>query len=126
MGPIGILLTRDLIFTSKVIGTAQELGVQVLVARDKTSALEMIKSHQPRAVFIDLADEELTTPADLKAYLELGGPRVTFLAFGPHIAVDALATAQSVGCNQVMARSKFSSQLPELIRQLFSETDRPG
>jgi len=121
-GPTGILLTRDLIFTSKIIGTARELGYRVLVARDKASAMEMIQCHKPRVVFIDLADEELTAPRDLKAYLELGGPKVTFLAFGPHVAVDALAAAQASGCNQVITRSRFSSQLTSLIQQLFSES----
>jgi len=43
-GPTGILLSRDLIFTSKVTGTARELGHRVLVAG--TSSLG-IRSAEP-------------------------------------------------------------------------------
>jgi DNA-binding NarL/FixJ family response regulator len=118
----GILISRDLIFTSKITGTARELGCRILVAGDEESALSMIQCHKPRVVLIDLAAKEMTASQQLTGYLEAGGSNATFLAFGPHVDAEALQAAERAGCDSVMARSKFSSRLPDLIRQLFLET----
>ena len=53
--PRGILLSRDLIFTAKITGTARELGRRILVAGDLALASSLIEQWHPRAVFVDLA-----------------------------------------------------------------------
>ena len=117
--PAGLLLTRDLIFTSKITGTAHELGYRVQVAGNKESALLLIKRDQPRAILVDLTAGELTVADALKAYRKVASPRTAFLAFGPHVDVDLLKAARRVGCDLVMPRSEFTAQLPDLIRRYF-------
>ena len=119
LGPTGILLSRDLIFTSKVTGTARELGYRVLVAGDSARALMMIEQWRPLVVFVDLAAGDLVAPSALVAYQELAGRETPFVAFGSHVDTEALATARAAGCDPVMARSRFSMELPELIRRYF-------
>ena len=118
-GPTGILLSRDLIFTSKVTGTARALGHRVLLAGTSPLALAMIEQWRPCVVFVDLAAGELVVPTALVAYRKLAGPITTFLAFGSHVDTDALAAARAAGCDPVMPRSKFSAELPELIGRYF-------
>src|SRR5271166_4870402 len=84
-GPTGILLSRDLIFTSKVTGTAQELGHRVLVAGTSSLALTMIEQWRPSVVFVDLAAGDLVAPRALLNYQRLAGPATAFLAFGSHV-----------------------------------------
>jgi hypothetical protein len=123
-GPTGILLSRDLIFASKVIGTARELGHRVLVAGTSSLALAMIEQWRPRVVFLDLAAGALVAPEALLGYQGLAGPATAFVAFGSHVDAEALAAARAAGCDPVMPRSKFSADLPELIRRFFGPMGR--
>src|SRR4051812_17545856 len=90
-GPTGILLSRDLIFTSKVTGTARELGHRVLVAGSPALASAMIEQWRPRVVFVDLAAGDLVAPGALVAYQALAGTGTPFVAFGSHVDTEALA-----------------------------------
>lgn len=118
-GPAGLLLSRDLIFTSKVTGTAQALGHKVIVAGNVALASAMLEQWTPVIVFADLGAGDLVAPANLARFREQMGEGVTFLAFGSHVDVEALAAARDAGCDPVLPRSKFTQILPELIRDAF-------
>jgi len=117
--PPGMLLSRDLIFTSKVTGTARALGHRVVVAGDVALAASMIAQWTPRVVFVDLSAGDLVQPAALLAFRKLAAPGTPFVAFGSHVDTAALAAARGAGCDPVLPRSRFSAELPELIRQYF-------
>jgi hypothetical protein len=126
-GPTGILLSRDLIFTSKVTRTARELGHRVLVVAGTSSlALAMIEQWRPCVVFVDLAAGDLVAPEALVGYQGLAGLATAFVAFGSHVDTGALAAARAAGCDPVMPRSKFSADLPELIRRYFQSAGLRG
>lgn len=113
----GLLLTRDLMFISKVVGTAAALGLRI----ETVGAIDALQSRaaatRPRAVFIDLA----STDFDPRAVLERLNyePRPLVVAFGSHVDVERLELARAAGCDQVLPRSRFSANLPELLRQIF-------
>ena len=117
--PTGLLLCRDLIFTTKVMGTAKALGYHVQVAGDVRSAQSAIETLCPRVIFIDLTAGELVAPQALSHYLKLAGPDVWFVAFGPHVDEAALAAAKAAGCQVVLPRSKFAGDLPRLMQLVF-------
>ena len=117
--PPGLLLSRDLLFTSKITGTARELGHRVLVAGNTALASDMIAQWRPRVVFVDLAAGELVSVPALVAYRALAGPQTTFIAFGSHVDTEALANAKAAGCDPVLPRSRFTTELVELIKQYF-------
>src|SRR4051812_45918014 len=79
--PAGLLLSRDLIFTSKVTGTARELGHRVLVAGNSALAATMIGQWRPKVVFVDLAAGDLVAAPALMAYQQAAGPGTPFVAF---------------------------------------------
>ena len=62
-GPTGLLLCRDLIFTSKIKGTATALGYPLMVASGDLQARSMIEIHRPRVVLVDLTAGDLVAPA---------------------------------------------------------------
>lgn len=113
----GLILSRDLLFTVKVTGTARELGYRVVAAGDAAKADAMVAEHRPRAVFVDLAAGPLVAPESLVALQKAAGPETPFIAFGSHVDVQALAGARAAGCREVMPRSKFSSELPAIVRR---------
>ena len=121
--PTGLLLSRDLIFTSKVTGTARALGHRVLVAGNVALASTMIEQWRPQVVFVDLAAGELALAPALLAFRKIAGPDTAFVAFGSHVDTDALAAAKDAGCDPVLPRSRFSADLPDLIRQYFEKKD---
>jgi beta-phosphoglucomutase len=113
---VGLLLSRDLIFTSKITGTARELGRRVLVAGNTALAAEMIAQWRPKAVFVDLAAGALVDVPALIAYRAQAGPGTTFIAFGSHVDTEALAMAKGAGCDLVLPRSQFTANLAQLIQ----------
>jgi DNA-binding NarL/FixJ family response regulator len=117
--PAGLLLSRDMIFTSKVTGTARELGHRVMVAGNSALAAAMIEQWRPKVIFVDLAAGELVAAPALTAYQKAAPPGTPFVAFGSHVDTAALDAARDAGCDPVMPRSKFSAELPALIRHYF-------
>ena len=120
-GPAGLLLSRDLIFTSKVTGTANALGHRVIVAGNVALASAMLAKWSPVVVFVDLASGDLVAPGSIVKFREIAPPGTPFLAFGSHVDTQALADAAASGCDPVMPRSRFTNELPALIRRYFGE-----
>src|SRR5690349_6558306 len=94
-GPGGLLLSRDLIFTVKVTGTARELGHQILTAGNVALATSMIEQWQPRVVILDLAAGDLVSPAAIVAYRRIAPAGMPFVAFGSHVETDRLDAARA-------------------------------
>jgi hypothetical protein len=119
--PVGIVVGRDLMFTAKVTGTAGELGCRVRVAGDVATARALIEELRPRVILVDLAAGELAAPPALGEYRRLAGPSAWLIAVGPHVDAQRLAEARAAGCQLAMPRSKFSTDLPALLRRCFDQ-----
>jgi CheY-like chemotaxis protein len=121
----GLLISNDLFFTSKVTGTAAQLGSRCELVGSQSLALERLATVPYRAVFIDLAHNGLDLVALVTAArTQSPAPRV--IAFGSHVAVDRLDEARTAGCDDVMPRSRFSGQLPDILRAtLLATSDTP-
>jgi CheY-like chemotaxis protein len=113
----GVLLSRDLLFTVKITGTARELGHRVVVVGDPERASASIAEHRPKVVFVDLAAGPLAASESLVALQQTAGAETPFIAFGSHVDAQALAAARAAGCREVMPRSKFTAELPQIIRR---------
>ena len=111
----GLLITKDLFFASKVTGTAAALGLHVVAEADPHRARQRIADEQPACVILDLAMPGLS-PAELMSALP-AAPRPRVIAFGSHVDTVRLDAARSAGCDDVMPRSRFSAQLPEILTQ---------
>jgi CheY-like chemotaxis protein len=118
---MGLLLSRDLIFTSKITGTARELGCLVMTAGNRARAAKMIEEWRPRVVFVDLAAGDLVAPEAIAAYRVIAGKQTPFVAFGSHVDTAALDAARGAGCDPVLPRSRFTSELPVLIERYLGE-----
>jgi CheY-like chemotaxis protein len=106
-----LLLSDDLIFTSRIAGTARELGFTLKAARS-TEALEALaREEPPRCIILDLANPGLSV-ADLVRRLRVFAPPPRVVAYGPHVDAVALRAAREAGCDPVLPRSKFVEALP--------------
>jgi len=112
----GVLLSCDLMFQSKVTGTAAALGFRVACFGTLGEAFdETAKS--ARAVFLDLTLADIS-PTALIARLQHPRPRV--VAFGPHVETAVLQDARDAGCEDVLPRSRFSAELPVLLQRVLT------
>jgi CheY-like chemotaxis protein len=108
----GLLLCDDLIFTSKVTGTAKALGLVIHTARNPSALVELVRRDQPVCVIVDLHNpglELLVLIGELRAACEVM-PRV--VGYGSHVEAQTLRAAREAGCDPVWPRSKFVEELP--------------
>ena len=115
--PHGLLLTRDLMFTSKITGTAAALGLHIETVSTVDQLQLRAAEAPPRVVFLDLNCPDFNPSLVVAALPSEGRPRV--IAFGSHVDEARLNEARAAGCDDVLPRSKFSATLPELLRRVF-------
>lgn len=110
-----LLVTRDLFFGSKVSGTAQALGLSIASCAALERLRELLQDAAVTGIILDLSSD--ISPADVTAAIP-DGRSLPRLAFGPHVETDRLESARAAGFEQVLPRSRFSAELPQLLRGL--------
>jgi len=121
----GVLLTHDLIFSTKVTSTARALGLEVAAAADLARAAELCRDKRPRCVFIDLGVPDLDITAAV-AQLRSAADAVPTVAYGSHVDKARLDAARAAGCDEVLPRSRFSAELPDLLRRYLEVPEHAG
>ena len=125
--PLGLLLCDDLIFTSRVTGTARDLGLAIKPARSAGALLDLARQQAPRCVLIDLANPGLVLTDLLRQLGEVCPVMPRLVAYGSHVDTATLKAARAAGCDPVLPRSKFVEDLPrELPRWLGEVAPPPG
>jgi CheY-like chemotaxis protein len=113
-----LAVVDDLLFLSKIQQTAQHVGVAVKSARP-ADLRKLAMGDVPNAFIIDLnhrsgkALEVLRIP---KSDFKTRGIKV--IGFVSHVQKDLVTAARDAGCDLVLARSAFVSQLPNLLQRL--------
>jgi len=139
--PVIVAFVADLYFISRIEQTATGLGFYVhwveraegIDERNITAPvrqyaehlvgpgaelIEMLTSLQPGLIIFDLNNS--LVPWQSWIALIKSAPatrRIPVLCFGSHRDVEAIQTAKSAGADAVVARSRFTSDLPELINK---------
>ena len=108
--PPGLLLSDDLIFASRIAGTARSLGREVRQVRALDQLPELAARLKARCVIVDLAFPGLDLPELMRRLGEAGAPRV--VAYGSHVDAESLRAARAAGCAPALPRSKFVEDLP--------------
>jgi CheY-like chemotaxis protein len=112
-GPLGLLLSDDLIFTSRVTGTARAAGLTVQAARSAEALEALARQQTPTCVLLDLGNPGLDLP-ELLGWLRAACPCMPrVVAYGSHVDAAGLRAARAAGCDVVLPRSAFVEQLPQ-------------
>ena|SRR5579871_5769116 len=107
--PLPVLaLVKDLMFSSKITGTARALGKQVQVIRDPAH----LTTQPGRMLLVDL-----NQPGAIEAAAKWRESNLTIpvVGFVSHVDTETIEKARSAGL-QVMARSGFVEALPSLLQ----------
>jgi DNA-binding NarL/FixJ family response regulator len=100
-----LVLSDDLIFSSRIAATGRAVDVPVVVARSSEAALKKATATPFTLVIADLHNPGLELPVFLESLKMLGLPKV--LGYGSHVDIERLKAARKAGCDWVMPRSQF-------------------
>jgi len=106
----------DLLFTSKIRTTANQLGVPIAFARSSETALSDMRKSPPSLVIFDLNNlrtDPMGIVAAMKADPALA--QIPTVGFASHVQTDVIEAARRAGVGEVLARSAFTQQLPEIL-----------
>ncbi len=109
-----LLLTSDLIFSSRIQQAANHAHVDCIIAKDETS-MHAGLVRNPTLVFVDLEALGEQSDSSIKTVRQTL-PQVRIIAFGSHVQTDLLSAAKEAGADFVLARSAFVQQLPTLLQ----------
>jgi DNA-binding NarL/FixJ family response regulator len=113
---LGIVLSDDLMFTSRITGTARDLGLTIKPARSIEILKEGIVRDHPTCLIVDLSFPGFEAAAFLKWLRETGAVQPRVVAYGSHVDAATLRLAREAGCEAVMPRSQFVIDLPNKLR----------
>ncbi len=109
--PLGLLLSDDLMFISRITGTARDLGLKVKPARSVEVLVSLARQQPPRCVLVDLSNPGLILTDLWRQLTEVCPTMPRVIAYGSHVDVELLNAARAAGCNPVLPRSKFVEEL---------------
>ena len=107
-----LALADDLFFRAKIIETARQVGVELACFATPQDLVDEALAKPPALVVIDL--NAANDP--LHAVEQLGrGNSTPLIAFLSHVQTDLAERARQAGCTEVMPRSQFSKELPNIL-----------
>ncbi len=106
-----VLLCDDLLFASRVSGTARSLGIGLRTVKT-TDTLEAVLRQAPAdCIIVDLSNPGLSAAVLMKRLPEICTMMPRVVAFGSHVDTATLKAARDAGCDPVWPRSKFAEEL---------------
>jgi CheY-like chemotaxis protein len=118
---VGLLLSDDLLFASRITSTGQALRLPIKSARNSELLKKLVEQEKPRCLLIDLSNPGLEIAALIADVRTSCSPTPRIVAYGSHVDTETLRKAREAGCDIVLPRSKFVEQLPTDLTKWCSE-----
>jgi NAD(P)H-dependent flavin oxidoreductase YrpB (nitropropane dioxygenase family) len=109
-----LLFVPDLFFSTKIEDAARELKLAVETVPANADFDAVIAKVDPTIVLLTF-DRTGEAWEELASAARRAGIRV--FAFGSHKNVNAFKRAKELGCEQVVANSRFSAEIPKLLQE---------
>lgn len=111
-------MVDDLFFAARIRETARQVNVEIELIPAAGLDARLVRGAVD-AVILDLGVRSaLDSLRALKTNPGTTSARV--IGYASHVATETIAAARAAGCDQVLARSAFTRQLPELLKKLAS------
>src|SRR5213080_3631601 len=118
-----LALEKDLFFSVKMRDTLRHYDMEVTTVRTLSAFeqhLTATGNEQPALAIVNTATASLDWEAAIRAARVRGLP---VLAFGSHMDLEARAKALQAGAQKVVANSKFTSDMPGLVKRMLNGPD---
>lgn len=124
-----LYLAADLIWASKIKGSADALGLACRPVRSLEMLDARLGDSDPVALLLDLTAGE--TAMAMIQYLR--GPRATvrhrairIVGFGPHVEKALFQSSRDAGADEVLTRGALDHDMDEVLLRLSARTARGG
>jgi predicted metal-dependent hydrolase len=145
--PLVVAFVADLMFTTKIQNVIDGLGYRVTwlgqadeIEGNDAAAIampgerlegrtghlfELITAWQPALLLFDLANTAVPWSEWIPVLKSSPATRrIPILAFGPHMNVETMEEASEAGADAVLARSRFTADMPALLERYARIPDR--
>src|SRR5262249_17235687 len=102
LDPSGLLLADDLIFSSRITGTARSLGFVMKSASSVAELQALARQQTPSCVIVDLSNPTLRIADFIRQLRETCSPMPRVVAYGSHVDTATLRAAREAGCDLVL------------------------
>jgi DNA-binding response OmpR family regulator len=111
-----LALEKDLFFSVKMRDTLRHHDMEVTTVRTLAAFEQRLATNAVELVIINTA----TVGIDWEAAIRTAkAHKLPVLAFGSHMDLEARAKALQAGAQRVVANSKFTSDMPGLVRRVL-------
>src|SRR5262245_954768 len=121
----GLLLSDDMIFSSRITGTAHALGLKINVAKTTNDLMAQVVKPPPACVIVDLSHPGLQVDELIRELKDAYSPMPRIVAYGSHVDAATLRKAREAGCDVVLPRSKFVESLPNELAAWMTSPEKP-
>jgi CheY-like chemotaxis protein len=111
-----LVVVEDLLFVVKIADAAKRTGLEAQFVKSETDALAAV-AEPPLLVILDLNANSVDA-IDLITKLKGNDrKRLPIIAFVSHVQGELKQRAHEAGADMVMARSAFSTNLPQILKR---------
>jgi len=119
---IGIYLTSDLFFSSRVTSLARELDWPLEMAATVEAARRKADNDDVSLLIVDLGKFAAQLP-ELVAEFRPRFAQLHVVAYGPHVNEAALEGARQAGCDEVLSQGQFNQLAGQILQRCFAAAD---
>jgi len=111
-----ISVVDDMFFASKIRAVAEGAGVQISFPRGLEAVVSKARETKPGLILVDLHNQRIDPIAlarELKSHEDVR--HIRLLGFFSHVQTELQRNAVAAGFDQVIPRSVFARDLPEIL-----------
>ena len=113
-----VLLSRDLMLSSKLEGVARAIGQSLKCVASGETIRE--NTEGCRVIVVDLELPELEIAALVEDAKSHAQENIQVIAYAPHVRTEKLAAAREAGCDLVVSRGQMMSDAESILRRFLS------
>lgn len=111
-----LALEKDLFFSVKMRDTLRHHDIEVITVRTLAAFEQRLATDDVKLVIVNTATVGIDWEAAIRAARAL---KLPVLAFGSHMDLEARTKALQAGAQRVVANSKFTSDMPGLVKRML-------
>ncbi|QEG34059.1 hypothetical protein [Bythopirellula goksoeyrii] len=112
-----VLLSRDLMLSSKLEGAARRVDQTLKVIGTDEAVLESVADCRVMVVDLEIPGLDID---ELVQNLKARSPEgIQVIAYAPHVRTEKLAAAKEAGCDLVVSRGQIMSDAESILRSFL-------
>ncbi len=119
-----VAVTDDLFFSSKIREAALSSGITAEFIKVHVGLIEKLVSHTPSLLILDLHSRKFDAVELIREIKNVPALKdIPVIGYLPHVETDLKKRANEAGCDVVLARSRFSNEVRQILAQFTTEED---